>query len=317
MKLTTSWRLAGALTLALGATPASALNILLSNDDGYDHPNLRAVYDTLKARGHTVKISAPYREQSARGGAFFYGREVRIGRDRNPVYPDSYYLTTWEDGRCESPACEGKDVRIEISGTPVMAVLLGLEKILPNPDLVIVGPNPGNNLGPLNTISGTFNAAATALHKGVPSIAVSVDLKEKDTARVAEIVARLVDTLERNRAPGAALLPPATGLNVNLPPVNAIAGIQLTRVGSKVPFDIVYTDDLAPLFKAQAGKPGISFAAATPPTEAQQEDEAVWLAKGYITISPFTGLPGETAQPTVSKALLGLPLQTAKETRQP
>lgn len=312
MKLTTSWRLAGALTLALAATPASALNILLSNDDGYDHPNLRAVYDTLKARGHTVKISAPYREQSARGGAFFYGREVQIGRDQNPAYPDSYYLTTWEDGRCTSPECAGKDVRIEISGTPVMAVLLGLEKVLPNPDLVIVGPNPGNNLGPLNIISGTFNAAATALQKGVPSIAVSVDLKEQDAARVGEIVARLVDTLARNRAPGAPLLPDGIGLNVNLPPLAAIEGVQLTRIGSKLPFGIVYTDDLGPLFKAQAGKPGISFAAVAEATPEQQQDEAVWLANRYITISPFNGQPGETAQPAAAKTLLGLPYQEHK-----
>lgn len=307
------WRLAGALALALAATPASALNILLSNDDGYDHPNLRSVYDTLKARGHTVKISAPYREQSARGGAFFYGREVQIGRDQNPAYPDSYYLTTWEDGRCTSAECAGKDVRIEISGTPVMAVLLGLEKVLPNPDLVIVGPNPGNNLGPLNNISGTFNAAATALQQGVPSIAVSVDLKEQDTARIGEIVARLVDTLERNRAPGAALLPDGIGLNVNLPPLEAIEGIQLTRIGSKLPFAVVYTDDLGPLFKAQAGKPGISFAAAAEATPEQQQDEAVWLAKRYITISPFNGLPGETAQPAAAKTLLGLPYQEHKQ----
>lgn len=303
------WRLAGALALAIAATPASALNILLSNDDGYDHPNLRAVYDTLKARGHTVKISAPYREQSARGGAFFYGREVRIGRDQNPAYPDSYYLTTWEEGRCTSPECAGKEVRIEISGTPVMAVLLGLEKVLANPDLVIVGPNPGNNLGPLNTISGTFNAAATALQKGVPSIAVSVDLKEQDSARVGEIVARLVDTLERNRAPGAALLPEGIGLNVNLPPLDAIEGVQLTRIGSKLPFGVVYTDDLGPLFKAQAGKPGISFAAVAEATAEQQQDEAVWLARRYITISPFSGQPGETAQPAAARALLGLPYQ--------
>lgn len=303
----TPWRLAGALILALAAPPASALNILLSNDDGYDHPNLRAVYDALKARGHTVKISAPYREQSARGGAFFYGREVLIGRDSDPAYPDSYYLTTWEDGLCQSPACAGKEVRVEISGTPVMAILLGLEKILPDPDLAIVGPNPGNNLGPLNNISGTFNAAATALQQGVPSIAVSVDLKERDSARVAEIVARLVDTLERHRPPGEALLPAGTGLNVNLPPTGAIAGIQATRIGSKRPFAIVYTDDLGPLFAAQAGKPGISFAAVPEATPAQQQDEAVWLARGYITISPFSGQPAETSPPAAAQALLGLP----------
>lgn len=303
-------RIWGALLLALSAPSANALNILLSNDDGYDHPNIRALYETLKAQGHTVKIAAPYTEQSARGGAFFYGREVKVGRDKNPTYPDSYYLTTSEKGRCESPACAGQEVTIEISGTPVMALLLGLEKVLPNPDLVIVGPNPGNNLGALNNISGTFNAAATALQRGVPSIAVSVDLKERDTGRVAAIVGRLVATLERNRQADGALLPKGVGLNVNLPATGAIKGIHVTRIGRQVPFQVIYTDDLGTLFKDQAGKPGISFGAVPPAGVAEQEDEAVWLAKGFLTISPFNGLPGEVARPDSIKALAAIPLNT-------
>ncbi|MCY1278140.1 5'-nucleotidase SurE [compost metagenome] len=305
----TRWRarLGGMLLLALATPSANALNILLSNDDGYDHPNIRAVYDALKAQGHSVKIAAPYSEQSARGGAFFYGREVRIGRDKDPAYPDSYYLTTTEKGRCQSSACAGQDVEIEVSGTPVMALLLGLEKVLPNPDLVIVGPNPGNNLGALNNISGTFNAAATALQRGVPSIAISVDLKERDSGRVAAIVGRLVVALERHRQADGALLPKGVGLNVNLPPTGAIQGVHLTRIGRQVPFQVVYTDDLGPLFKTQAGKPGISFGAAPAAGPAEQEDETVWLARGYLTISPFNGLPGEAAQPESLKALATLP----------
>lgn len=305
------------LSLALVAAPASALDILLSNDDGYDHPNIRALYQALKDQGHRVKIAAPYSEQSARGGAFFYGREVKIGQDRDPAYPDSYYLTTTEQGRCESQACAGQDVTVEISGTPVMAVLLGLEKVLPGPDLVIVGPNPGNNLGALNNISGTFNAAATALQRGVPSIAVSTDLKEADSGRVAAIVGRLVSTLERHRQPDGALLPKGVGLNVNLPPTGAIQGIRLTRIGSQVPFQVAYTDDLGPLFKAQAGKPGISFAAVPAAGPGQQEDEAVWLAKGFLTISPFNGLPGEAPTPASLKALTALQLTRDSKGTQP
>ena len=47
--------------LAVGsliASKAFALNILLSNDDGYQHPNIRALYTALKAAGHTVKVAA-------------------------------------------------------------------------------------------------------------------------------------------------------------------------------------------------------------------------------------------------------------------
>ncbi len=298
------------LTLGcLAASPAFALNILLSNDDGYQHPNIRALYTTLKAAGHEVRIAAPQSEQSARGGAFLYGREVRVGRDSDPAYPDSYYISTHETGVCSSPACAGQAVQIEISGTPVMALLMGLKKIQPNPDLVIVGPNPGNNVGAINSASGTFNAASFAVRAGYPTLAVSTDLKDKDPQRIARQVLTLVEALDRHRQPDGRLLPAGLGLNINFPADNtALKGVRLTRIGSYVGFDTLYTDDLGPLFPAQAGKPGISFQRSAPATPAQQDDEAVWLARGYLTISPFNGQLQSSDQAGAARALAALPL---------
>ena len=297
----------------LSATPAFALNILLSNDDGYRHPNIRALYSALKDAGHQVKIAAPQNEQSARGGAFIYGREVSIGRDDDPAYPDSYYISTHETGLCSSPDCAGKQVQIEISGTPVMALLMGLKKVQPEPDLVIVGPNPGNNVGAINTASGTFNAASFAVRAGYPALAVSTDLKDKDPQRVAAQVVKLVDALDRHRQPGGKLLPAGLGLNINFPADSTLKGVRLTRIGSYVGFDTEYTDDLGKLFPKLAGKPGISFQYAAPATPAQQDDEAVWLAKGYLTISPFNGQLESTDQAGAAKALVGLPLITQEQ----
>ena len=292
----------------MASSPAFALNILLSNDDGYSHPNIRALYAALKAAGHQVKIAAPQSEQSARGGAFIYGREVSVGRDSDPAYPDSYYISTHETGLCSSAACAGQQVQIEISGTPVMALLMGLKKVLPAPDLVIVGPNPGNNVGAINTASGTFNAASFAVRAGYPALAVSTDLKDKDPQRIAAHVVRLVDALDRHRQPDGTLLPSGLGLNVNFPADSEIKGVRLTRIGSYVGFDTTYTDDLAPLFPKLAGKPGISFQYSPPATPAQQDDEAVWLAKGFLTISPFNGQLQSTDQAGAAQALAGLPL---------
>ncbi|MDF0729275.1 5'/3'-nucleotidase SurE [Pseudomonas entomophila] len=296
---------------ALACAPAFALNILLSNDDGYTHPNIRVLYTTLKAAGHQVRIAAPQSEQSARGGAFFYGREVSIGRDSDPAYPDSYYLATHETGVCQSPACAGQTVSIEISATPVMAVLMGLNKVMPDPDLVIVGPNPGNNLGAINLASGTFNAASAALRAGVPALAVSTDLKDQDAQRTAQRVLRLVQALEQHRHPGARLLPQGLGLNVNLP-AGDIQGARLTRIGRYVGFEALYTDDLAGLDPALAGKPGIGFRRSPPPRADEQDDEAVWLAKGYMTLSPFNGLlqstrPNPDLQALAARAQGGTP----------
>lgn len=304
------------LVLALcgmAASPAFALNILLSNDDGYRHPNIRALYSALKAAGHQVKIAAPQSEQSARGAAFLYGREVRVRRDSDPAYPDSYYISTHETGLCSSEVCAGKHVQIEISGTPVMALLMGLKKVMPAADLVIVGPNPGNNVGAINTASGTFNAASFAVRAGYPALAVSTDLKEHDPQRIAVHVVEVVEALDQHRQPDGKLLPPGLGLNLNFPAGSAIKGVRLTQIGSYVGFDPVYTDDLGPLFGKLAGKPGISFQYSPPATAAQQDDEAVWLAKGYLTVSPFNGQLQSSDVDEAARALVVLPFSTQEQ----
>lgn len=295
-----AWMLAVLGTLM--TSQAFALNILLSNDDGYQHPNIRALYTALKAQGHTVRIAAPQADQSARGGSFFFGREVTVGHDTDPAYPDSYYIGTTETGLCQSAECAGKEVQIQISGTPVMALLMGLKKVLPNPDLVIVGPNPGNNLGAINMASGTFNVASAALQSGITALAVSTDLKETDPERAAHLVARLVNALDKHRQPDGALLPRGLGLNINLPAEVPAKGVKFTRIGSYVGFEALYTDDLKQ-FKLP-GKPGIGFQYSAAPSAAQQDDEAVWLKQGYVTVSPFSGLPESVnATPELQKQL--------------
>ena len=57
-----------AATLLAVASPASALNILLTNDDGLTS-NVVALYAALKAQGHDVVVSVPCSGQSGRGAA--------------------------------------------------------------------------------------------------------------------------------------------------------------------------------------------------------------------------------------------------------
>ena len=40
------------------------LDILLTNDDGYDAPGIRAMHQALKAAGHRVTLVAPAQQQS-------------------------------------------------------------------------------------------------------------------------------------------------------------------------------------------------------------------------------------------------------------
>ncbi|WP_221227793.1 5'/3'-nucleotidase SurE [Rhodocyclus tenuis] len=271
---------------------ANALDILLTNDDGYAHPNIRALYRELSKAGHRVAIAAPAGDQSARGGAFFYGEEVVAGRDDDSDYPASHYVKTRQGGTCLSDACRGQEVSVEISATPVMAALYGIERVLPHADLVISGPNAGHNLGRINNSSGTFNAAAVALVRGYPAIAVSADYQEASPAAAAAEVVGLVALLESLRGRGDPLLPPGIGLNVNLPRSDRIKGWQLTSIGGWWPYEFSYVDDLGSLRPALAGKFGIGFRRAGPPSAEEVASEGVVVGQGLITVSPFTGLPG-------------------------
>lgn len=305
--------LLAAILLGSLATPASALNILLTNDDGYRHPNIRALYQVLKARGHRVRIAAPQAEQSAKGGAFFYGVEVTPGRDEDPRYPDSHYLSLRQTLPCVSEPCRGRDVVVEMSATPVMAALYGLEKVMPEADLVISGPNPGNNLGFINHYSGTFNAALLAVQGGKPTLAVSTDLKEQDAEGVAQTVADLVDDLVTHQdAKGAPLLPPGVGININLPARGRLQGVRWTRIGTWVPFDLTYLADLGSQFPGAAGRFGLGFKGAVGPTippgepgdggdGAELEQEAVALAAGYATLSLFGPGLGPVSTPVAGE----------------
>lgn len=59
------------LTLGLIILPlaASAVNIVLSNDDGWADSNIRVLYRTLKASGHAVLLTAPAIDQSGTGSS--------------------------------------------------------------------------------------------------------------------------------------------------------------------------------------------------------------------------------------------------------
>lgn len=53
--------------LTLFPLVASAVNIVASNDDGWAEANIRALFDSLGAAGHSLVVSAPAENQSGTG----------------------------------------------------------------------------------------------------------------------------------------------------------------------------------------------------------------------------------------------------------
>lgn len=59
-----------ALLASLSAVDSvNAINVISSNDDGWAEVNIRALFDTLTAGGHSVVVAAPAENQSGTGNA--------------------------------------------------------------------------------------------------------------------------------------------------------------------------------------------------------------------------------------------------------
>lgn len=157
------------LSLALLPLAASAVNVLVSNDDGWAEINIRQFYNALTGAGYSAIISAPAENQSGTGSS-----------DETPT-------TVGSDG-CEFNSCpagspaEGFNASMTrfnyVNSYPVTSVKYGISTLSPKffngkPDVVVAGPNVGSNLGLTTLLSGTVGAATEAVKEGIPGIAFS------------------------------------------------------------------------------------------------------------------------------------------------
>jgi len=178
-------------------------HILLTNDDGYEAPGLRALAAALEGFA-TVSIVAPSREQSGAAQSLTL---------RQPIVCHSIAEREWA-----------------IDGTPADCVIVALHKLLPErPDMVISGINFGANLGENVYYSGTVGAAREAALHHLPAIAMSLCSKIpkvsfENAARVARSAAEIV--LKEG-------LPDQVLLNVNVPEPWT-GGVCFTRQSKKI-----------------------------------------------------------------------------------
>jgi 5'/3'-nucleotidase SurE len=209
------------------------LNILLTNDDGYQSPLIRALREALIAAGHNVTIVAPLENQSGTGATLKEAEWIEVIEQEPGIW--------------------------SADNTPTGAVMMALDVIMANnpPDLIISGMNFGPNLGlRASTASGTVNAAHIGLQKGFPAIACSLGIifEEQEAtpypfpstmasiAPAAQFMARLVDILQSSRKYNR-LLPPGIMLSVNFPvPYDDIKGIRFTRLGKYTLADAAFVD---------------------------------------------------------------------------
>ena len=284
----------------IGAIPgaASALDILLTNDDGFDSPGITALHAALAGAGHTVTVVAPADQQSGKGGSI--NTEVF---DFTPGV--GLMQLTNRGGGVWS-----------LAGTPVDSVKAGLDIVLAGspPDLIVSGLNFGQNIGkPGSNASGTEGAALQGTFRGIPSIAGSVELLLGESpdflstvaafAPASDFMVATIGTLVSKH--GSDVLPQHVRmLNVNFPvPYASIQGVQITALADGGGLEL-------PLFDPSQGFPvfgipplpfpscadadlagevcfaavGIGFAPTPDPVKKSDLDA---LNGGFITITPM------------------------------
>lgn len=303
------------LTVAVGllATPAFALNILVSNDDGLTS-NVKALYDALKSAGHDVSVSVPCTGQSMRGGgAVMYSSGATLSAANDAALTknqgchngalkiaDMSRITEKPVGQFNKEGYTGGDWNY-VHGTPVMATMYGVDVLAQArwgqaPDLVLSGPNEGYNIGTITLISGTVGNAQFAATRGIPSIALSGveetadndTLAHADSALIAQLTLKLLAKLQAQPSAqsGGRLLPEGMALNVNFPSkLSADMPLTFAKLGSwnvyRLRFNNYESTGQGHKYYGLGGdfiKDG--------PTEAQKEDEPWLVARnGQVTVS--------------------------------
>ncbi len=183
------------------------MRILISNDDGYSAPGIRALYDALESLGE-VWLSAPASERSGVSHSFTMRDVLRVDN------------VDWVAG--------GRGFAVH--GMPVDSVKLAIRSLMDGmPDIVVSGINQGENTGVDLLYSGTVAAAMEGAILGVPSVAVSLASKRYNDFSVAAKYAQQV--VEQVLAHG---IPKGNLINVNVPPLSLaeIKGVRLTKQGA-------------------------------------------------------------------------------------
>ena len=147
------------------------MKIILTNDDGFDHPGIKALFKELHDK-HEVFLIGPDQNRSGFSSAITFLTPLR-----HKKYADNIF---------------------SLNGTPVDCVKVARNMLCPfEPEIVVSGINPGPNLGSDAILSGTVGAALDGRNLKYPSIAVSVASFEiDDFSFAAKFVAKVLDNLD-------------------------------------------------------------------------------------------------------------------------
>ena len=236
--------------------PERPFTILVTNDDGYNAPGIRALVDSLVSIAAVV-VAAPEGQQSG------VSHGIRLS---NPITVDEFsnkHGIEW----------------YAIDARPATAMRLALNALVDTlPDLVVSGINTGDNVGLTSWLSGTVAGAREAAFHGVPAIAVSMGAGTYEDYAAA---AGFMKTLVRQLREGGAI-EPGLFLNVNVPAASSrpLMGVRVVRQ-SVAPNTANYEPRTSPrrrLYFWDNWQPAFDDVEGT---------DLYGFNRGYIVITPF------------------------------
>ncbi|MEO0586860.1 MAG: 5'/3'-nucleotidase SurE [Planctomycetota bacterium] len=246
------------------------MRVLLTNDDGIDAPGLGALYAQLASLGE-VAVVAPAKVQSAMSHSVTFHRPVEVTRREVSLNGLGTEAVTGFEGWA-------------VDGRPADCVKLAMTHVLEEwgrPDLVVSGMNAGANVG-LNVLySGTVAAAVEAAFIGVPAIAVSLHLGEKQGVRwkrAAELARRAIDLALDGPMHGH------TAVNINVPILDrrddpeGIAVVPVETSPTLTGYAVEHHEDGRSSYAVNSA---LAFADVRPDTDVHA------LFAGYTTVTPL------------------------------
>ncbi|MCK4795924.1 MAG: 5'/3'-nucleotidase SurE [Spirochaetes bacterium] len=234
------------------------MNILLTNDDGYQAKGIIFLKDYFKKKGHSVFTVAPDREKSGASHSITLRDTIRLIKE--------------------------KDNEWVIRGTPADCVILGLLGLVPEKiNIVISGVNHGPNIGRDIIYSGTAAGARQGGLSGIPSIALSVNAWKGDfyLDSVEDFLDKYFEKLINSSGKNFFY-------NINFPnlPLNKIKGIQKT-----IPCHKHYYQDELVHFDSPIQGRYYWVNGRSPAFELEDGTDAKAIKNGFISVSPVKIFP--------------------------
>ena len=237
------------------------MRILLTNDDGFYAPGLRALRQQLQTLGE-VTVVAPATEQSAMGHSVTLLTPLLVNEISEEVHGERQFIG-WA-----------------VEGRPADCVKLALLELLPEPpDLIVSGMNAGSNAGINVLYSGTVAAAIEGAFYRHTAIACSLEFGKKiyDAEKAAGYCLQVIrQILARNPAKGSLY-------NVNIPvlergPVLGVRVVPQNRTPYREQFDRRVNPRGRTYFWTSA-----EFHCPEP----HPDTDVTALAEQYITVTPL------------------------------